>query len=228
MKKYKYQLHTHTTPCSDCGNMTPIELVDALEAEGYSGAVLTNHFYWGNTGIDRNLPWNDFVKAYEIDYKECKKAALNKDIDIIFGVEEHIEGGLEILVYGLTPEMLYKHPELKSHSIDDWSKLRDEYDILIIQAHPFRNRSYNRIIGVFPLELIDGIEVQNSGNTLENDLSAKEFANKHPDLILTSGADAHNPAHIPFGGLITQERIKDEKALVKVLKSKAFDLIDVR
>lgn len=228
MKKYKYQLHTHTTPCSDCGNMTPIELVDALVAEGYSGAVLTNHFYWGNTGIDRNLPWNDFVKAYEIDYNECKKVALDKDIDIIFGVEEHIDGGLEILVYGLTPEMLYKHPELKSHSIDDWSKLRDEYDILIIQAHPFRSRSYNRIIGVFPLELIDGIEVQNSGNTLENDLSAKEFANEHPDLILTSGADAHNPTHIPLGGVITEERIKDEEALVKVLKSKAFDLIDVR
>lgn len=58
--------------------MTPIELVDALEAEGYSGAVLTNHFYWGNTGIDRNLPWNEFVKAYEIDYKKCKKLLLRK------------------------------------------------------------------------------------------------------------------------------------------------------
>lgn len=228
MGQYKYQLHTHTSPCSDCGKMTPSELADALRIEGYSGAVLTNHFYWGNTGIDRSLPWNEFVKAYEDDYIECKKAGTRKNVDIIFGIEEHIEGGLEILVYGLTPEMLYAHPELRSHSIEDWNKLREEYGILIIQAHPFRTRSYNRLVGVLPLNFIDGIEVQNSGNTPENDIAAKEFAKEHPDLILTSGADAHIPAHISLGGIETNERITDESALVKILKEKNFKLIKVR
>lgn len=228
MAKFKYQLHTHTSPCSHCGKMTPMELAEALAEENYAGAVLTNHFYWGNTGIDRSLPWEAFVKAYEIDYMECKKAAAEKDIDILFGVEEHIEGGIEILVYGLTPEMLYAHSELKSHTIEDWNKLRTEYGILIVQAHPFRSRSYNVKIGVLPLQFIDGIEVLNSGNTPENDIDANIFADEHPDLILTSGADAHKPDHIPLGGIETDERITDSLKLISVLKTKRFNLIPVR
>lgn len=228
MAKFKYQLHTHTSPCSHCGNMTPAELTQALVDENYAGAVLTNHFFWGNTGIERSLPWADFVKAYEIDYIECKKAAAEKDVDILFGVEEHIEGGIEILVYGLTPEMLYAHPELKNHTIEDWNKLRTEYGILIVQAHPFRSRSYNVKIGVLPLRFIDGIEVLNSGNTPENDIDAKTFADKHPDLILTSGADAHKPKHIPLGGIETDERITTPKKLITTLKQKNFTLIPVR
>lgn len=228
MAGFKYQMHTHTTPCSACAIMTPAELAEALEAEGYTGAIMTNHFFWGNTGIDRDLPWDAFVRAYEQDYIECKEAAAKKGLDILFGVEEHIEGGLEILAYGLTPEMLYRHPELRTHTIEAWNGVRNAYDILIIQAHPFRTRSYNHIIGVFPLSLIDGIEVQNSGNTLENDQRAHEFAAEHPDLILTSGADAHRQSHIPLGGIITQERITDDRKLVDILRSKQFDLIPVR
>lgn len=228
MAAYKYQLHTHTTPCSACAIMTPVELAEALEAENYTGAIMTNHFYWGNTGIDRNLPWEEFVRAYEQDYIACKEAAAKKNLDIVFGVEEHIEGGLEILAYGLTPDMLYRHPELRTHTIEAWNVIRKTYGILIIQAHPFRTRSYNQKIGVFPLSLIDGIEVQNSGNTPENDQRAHEFAREHPDLIFTSGADAHKQVHIPLGGIITQERITDEQKLVNVLKSRNFELIPVR
>ena len=55
MGKYKYQLHTHTSPCSKCGAMSPEELARALYEGGYAGAVLTNHFYGGNSGIDRTL-----------------------------------------------------------------------------------------------------------------------------------------------------------------------------
>lgn len=215
MPEFKYQLHTHTTPCSACGRMTPAELADALRTERYAGAVLTNHFYWGNTGIDRNLPWQDFVGAYEKDFFDCKEAAAKKSVDIIFGVEEHIEGGIEILVYGLTPKMLYEHPELKCHTIEAWNVLRAEYGVLIIQAHPFRNRSYNSKIGVLPLSFIDGIEVKNSGNTPENDELASAFAKEHPHLIFTSGADAHKQSHIPLGGIRTEERITDEKNLPK-------------
>lgn len=228
MNTYKYQMHTHTSPCSACGKMTPEELADALKTERYAGAVLTNHFYWGNTGIDRDSEWSDFVRAYEKDYIECKKAAEKKNLDILFGVEEHIDGGIEILAYGLTPEMLYSHPELRSHTAEGWSALRAEYGIIIIQAHPFRNRSYNTRIEVLPLSLIDGIEVKNSGNKPENDEQAAAFAKEHPELILTSGADAHKQEHIPLGGIETTERITDEKTLIKVLTEKSFTLIPVR
>ena len=60
---YKYQMHTHTSPCSRCGRLTPEELAQSLAEGGYQGAVLTNHFKGGNSGIDRSLPWEKFVEA---------------------------------------------------------------------------------------------------------------------------------------------------------------------
>ena len=95
------------------------ELIDTLVKNEYSGCVLTNHFFKGNTGIERDLPWNEFVAQYENDYLECKKIAQIHDLDIIFAIEEHLFDGLEILCYGITPKFLYDHPELRDdHSIE--------------------------------------------------------------------------------------------------------------
>ena len=71
MKTYKYQMHTHTAPCRGCATMTPDELAEAMHEGGYQGCVMTNHFMEGNTGIDRELTWNDFVRNYEEDYIAC-------------------------------------------------------------------------------------------------------------------------------------------------------------
>ena len=227
MKNFKYQMHTHTHPCSHCSHMMPEALVKALKDGGYQGAVLTNHFYWGNTGIDRDLEWDEFVKHYEQDYIDCKKCADECNVDIIFGIEEHIDGGLEILVYGITPEILYNHPELREHRIEDYNKIRKEYGLVIIQAHPFRDRDYITNRGVLPHDLIDGIEVFNSGNKPENNAEAEEYAKENTDLILVSGADTHSPANVCVGGIATDERIRDEKDLVKILKSKNFEIIKI-
>ena len=75
MKQYKYQMHAHTHPCSACSRLSPEELVESLRAGGYAGCVITNHFFHGNTGIDRRLAWEDFVAYYERDYLECKELA---------------------------------------------------------------------------------------------------------------------------------------------------------
>ena len=120
MKTYRYQLHTHTSPTSRCGAMTPEELANALYENGLAGAVLTNHFFHGNSGIDRSIGWSAFVREYEKDYIACKAAAEKYDLDIIFGIEEHIGKGREILLYGITPELLYNHPELISGEIEAW------------------------------------------------------------------------------------------------------------
>ena len=105
-------MHTHTSPCSKCGSMMPQELINALHCGGYQGCVITNHFYHGNCGVDRSLPWNEFVKKYENDYLECKTIAKKYDLDVIFGIEEHLKDGLEILCYGITPQFLYDNPQL--------------------------------------------------------------------------------------------------------------------
>ncbi len=225
MGRYKYQLHTHTAPCSRCGKMSPEELARALYDGGYAGAVLTNHFYGGNSGIDRTMSWERFVKAYEDDYIACCEAARKYDVDIIFGVEEHLYGGLEILAYGIEPSVLYEHPELIERQGEDWVKILHGVGALMIQAHPYREASYITMPGPLPLEWLDGIEVFNVGNSDLINERAAQLAQENPNLILTSGSDAHTAERVCHGGIATDERIKNSAELAAVLKSGHYQLI---
>lgn len=225
MNKFKYQLHCHTSPCSHCADMTPKEFAESLAQSGYSGACITNHFFNGNSGIDRSLPWQEFVKAYEDDWLECKRFAEELDLDILFGIEAGVGGGLEVLCYGLTPEMLYAYPELKEKNAELWYNTLSPLGVLIIQAHPFREKDYISTPGPLPLNLIDGIEVYNGGHNPSFNLAAAEFAKSHPDLILTSGADAHIASKTSLGGIAASERISTPEKLVEVLKSGKYSLI---
>lgn len=225
MKTYKYQLHAHTLPCSACAKMTPEELVEGLHEGGYQGCVITNHFIGGNTGIDRTLSWNEFVKQYVDDYMECCRYAEKYDLDIIFGIEEVVVAALEILCYGVTPEMLYNHPELASAGPKEWYEIMHSYGVLCIQAHPFRERDYIPKAQMLPLDCIDGIEVYNACNNEKNNGEAEMEAAEHPEFILVSGADAHRKNEVCCGGIEITKRIRNGEGLVGVLKSGKYRLI---
>ncbi len=223
--KYKYQMHTHTSPTSKCSETTPDELAEALHSAGYAGCVLTNHFLHGNTGISRELPWADFVAAYERDYLECKAAAKKYDLDILFGIEEGLGAHEEILCYGITPQMLYEHPELQECGVALWSRVLHALGVLVIQAHPYRVLRTVPDPQPLPLSLIDGIEVYNSCNEPKDNEKAEALAKAHPHLVLTSGADMHKPKYVARGGIATAERIKDERALCEILLSGKYQLL---
>jgi len=225
---YKYQLHIHTTPCSRCGGLTPETLCASLLENGYQGGVITNHFYHGNSGIDRseNTSWEQFVSEYEKDYLACKAEAEKHDLDIIFSIEESLKPGIEILCYGVTPKVLYDNPQLIKGEMDEWIRVMRENGVVIIQAHPFREADYIPVPGPLPVEAIDGVEVYNRGNnSSEMNVKAVAFAAMYPHLIRTSSADAHWPDHIPFGGILTEHRIRNEEELAWVLRSREFELV---
>lgn len=220
--KYKYQMHMHTFPCSACSHLDIKSLVCALYNGGYKGGVITNHFLRGNTGIDRSLPWNEFIAQFENDYVVGKRAARKLGLDLFFGIEEGVGGGKEIIPYGITPDILYRHPELRDADVALWHKIMQEEGCLLIQAHPFRERNYITSPGL--LSDIDGIEVYNHCNTLDNNLEAEDAA-RNSNFILTSGGDAHTEDVLCRGGIETVFRIKNEKELVKVLKSGMYKLL---
>ena len=221
---FKYEMHMHSCPCSGGGDDI-IKQIDVLRERGFTGAVITNHFFCGDTRIDRSLPWEEFVDAYRQDYLRGKAYADGVDFDLFFGIEEHVGRGLEILCYGITPEFLYAHPELRERSIELWYKTLKNHDALCIQAHPFREEFYIPNPQVLPLDFIDGIEVYNADNSAKNNLEAEDFFGLHPELITTSGGDTHVPATACLGGIAVTERIRDEKELVQVLKSGKYELI---
>ena len=222
---YKYQMHTHTSPCSACGAISMAELVKELAESDYQGFVITNHFKHGNSGIDRNLTWRDFVRQYELDYLEGKKLAEKYGKDIIFSIEEGVGYGLEILCYGITPEILYNHPELDKWDVSEWYRVLSANNGLCIQAHPFRKRDYIPTPQLLPLQYIDGIEVYNSGNRPEENDRAFDIADAHSEFILTSGGDYHGVGHINVAGIESECRITNETELVTVLKSGNYKLL---
>lgn len=225
MSLYKYQMHCHLTPCSHCGRITPKELVNSLYEGGYKGAVITNHFYNGNTGIERSLPWKKFVSFYEKDYLECKKYGEVLGIDILFGIEEHVGEGKEILCYGITPEMLYSNPKLKEKSAEVWYNTLAPSGAVIIQAHPFRKRSYVSDAGLLPKELIHGIELFNAANVPEDNEEAEKAYENNPHFIVTLGADAHWASNLTKAGICCEFPIDTEQKLSEVLKTGAYSLI---
>ncbi len=223
--RYKYQMHMHTSPCSKCGAITPAELAKALYEGGYAGGVITNHFLRGNTGIDRKLPWEEFVQPYIDDYLELKKEAEKFDLDIIFCIEEGIGGGKEFFPYGLSPETLKEHSELRYTTLDVWRNVVHNDGGLIIQAHPFRHRDYIVEPGLSPIELLDGYELYNFCNDELGNLEAEEQRKKYPQFVYTSGGDAHSAEIMCHGGIETDRRIHNEKELADILRKGTYNLI---
>ena len=158
---YRYETHCHCSQCSACSRSTAQELVRAYHAAGYAGLVLTDHFIYGNTAVDRSLPWADQMQCFYNAYLEAKAAAEGLDFDVIFGIEHAHGGGQEVLVYGIDLDFLLSHSEIETASLEDFSSLVHAAGGILIQAHPYRYGGWEVPVR---LDLVDGIEVYNAGN----------------------------------------------------------------
>ena len=226
---YIYELHQHTGACSGCGVITPEELPYDLQREGYAGAVITDHFIHGYTAIRRNLPWADFVAAYEDAWLRAKAVGDKIGVDILFGIEEGVGDGKEVLLYGITPQFLYDHPELRDTPVDleHLSKIVHEAGALIYQAHPFRVREYiARPWEQLPPELFDGIEGYNAGNPAIDNMRAVAYA-EEMGLPMTAGSDAHQAYSCPRYGIAVDHRITSPEDLVQVLRDQDYEIYTV-
>lgn len=223
-KIYKYEMHIHTSPCSGGGSDIR-EHIDTLINKGYSGMVVTNHFYNGDNRIDRGLPWEQFVDAYRQDYLIGLEYARSKDFDVLFGLEEHVGNGQEILIYGITPDDIAAHPELKTASAEKYADVIHAAGGLVYQAHPYRARFYIRL--PFPLDCLDtldGIEVYNAANEPEWNESAQRLADEL-NIACIGGSDGHSTKTAGCSGIATKERIKNNHDLVRILKSKDYSIL---
>lgn len=232
---YLYEMHQHTAGCSACASAQPEEVVRALKADGFAGMVLTDHFYHGNTAIDRRLPWADFVQSYIDTYQLAKAVGDQLDFDVLFGLEEDV-GGKDVLLYGITPQWVLDHPELRDLKGDRQSleQLRDlvhEGGGLLYQAHPFRGHSGPW--ETLPPECLDGVEGYDASNGPMDDAMAVAFAKKH-GLPMVAGSDGHlmdprgrfatlEEARGRFG-IACRQRIRTEGELAAVLRENAYEL----
>ncbi len=214
---YKYETHCHTSEASACSHSSGAEMVQAYKSTGYSGLIITDHFFNGNTGIDQNLLWQDRVSAFYKGYENAKEAAKDMDFEVFFGWEYGYKG-TEFLTYGLDIDFLLDHPDMLDWSILEYFDRVHEAGGFISHAHPFRERFYIKKIRLYP-EYVDAIEVVNSGNSKEifNE-KALEYAKKH-HLIQTKGSDSHDANKLSGEGMFFDHRLESIHDFIESLKS---------
>ncbi len=223
---YRYEMHLHTSPCSQCAVSSMEEMVCACRETGYAGFVVTNHFYHGNTGIDRSLPWEAFVEAYAEDWRRGVELAKPYDLDVIFGLEEVYRSGKEVLIYGLTPEQIAAAPFLRELDLPTLSAFVREQGGVLAHAHPYRIAPYIREPDWVPdPAYLDFVEVFNANGTQNRNELAEAYAREN-GLPATAGGDVHGAKRFGQAGLAFDRRIRDGQELVAALKAGGYRRIE--
>ena len=211
---YLYETHMHTCLASACGKSTGKEHVRFYKDAGYTGIIMTDHFFGGNTAIDRSLPWKKRIDLFWRGYEDAKEEGEKTGLDVFFGLEQNYTGD-EYLIYGLTKEYMKAHPEM-----EHWTRRQQLEEVhraggCVIQAHPFRIRGYMNSIQV-GTRFCDGIEAANRGNEPLDDARAYRMGMAE-HLVMTAGSDNHlSPIPDPYG-VVLEKRLTSILDYVKII-----------
>lgn len=211
---YLYETHSHTKQSSACAWDDGYDLAKAYHEAGYSGIFVTDHNWGGNTCTDHSLPWDRWVTEFTKGYLDAERYAKeHPDFDVFFGYEAGFRG-TEFLIYGISPQWLMEHPQIREASLEEHLRLVRAAGGMVIHAHPFREEWYIPEIRLFP-ELVDGVEGINAThsnhkstghNKKEYDDRAVAYALAH-DLPMTAGSDMHT-TNLYGGGVAFRRRIR--------------------
>jgi hypothetical protein len=186
---FLYETHLHTSQASACGESRGHEYIRKYKALGYAGIIVTDHFFNGNTAINRNLPWREWVTRFCRGYEDAREEGARQGLDVFFGWEETFEGD-DYLVYGLDKEWLLDHPEAAFWTRREQYETVRRYGGCVVQAHPFRERYYIDCIHL-STGCVDAVEAANAGNHRQSyDALAMRYAQRL-GLPVTAGSDIH-------------------------------------
>lgn len=218
--EYKYETHCHTKNVSRCGKLDVAELIQLYKNAGYSGIVLTDHYSPMTFDPPEFFSKKKALEHYLRAYREAKKYE-DENFTVLLGVELRFYATVnDYLIYGVTEEMLYELPFLLPVYIKRASKLLRERGCLFLQAHPFRE-----FIRRANPKHLDGVEVFNGKASKEANEKSEAWANEINAKIKLSGSDCHRETGVALGGIITNEPIKNNNDLIRILKNGDYKLI---
>jgi hypothetical protein len=198
--QYLYETHLHTSLSSDCGISRGSEYIRGYIDLGYSGIIVTDHFYQGNTAINRRLKWKDWVTEYCRGYEEAKEEGDRQGLDVFFGWEATFDGADDYLIYGLDKAWLLEHPEAKSWSRGEQYRTVNQAGGCVVQAHPFRQHFYIPVVHLSS-GCVNAVEAANAGNHEQSyDALAMRYAQKI-NLPVTAGSDIHDADQLDGGNI---------------------------
>ena len=196
-------------------------MAKAYHAFGYSGIVVTDHFFNGNCRVPHELEWAERVDCFISGYLDAKAAGDRLGMVVLFGWEFNICGA-EFLTYGLDPEFLHMNPNIDRLGARDYIDLVHKAGGFISQAHPFRERDY--IYGLHLYPTCEGAEVVNLGNRDIENRRAHEYAEDR-SIIMTAGGDLHSANAIDGTGMMFYNEIKNSADFIEALRLDDYKLI---
>ncbi len=221
---YKSDLHCHTIDVSKCADLDLEEMVENYIKLGYTTIVITDHFSPATFEDKEHLSWSEKCDFYVSGYKRAKKIADGR-INILLGMEyRNIHTYNDYLVFGVTEDFLKKYNTEEGNILDmhlkEFAGIVHEENMLIYQAHPFRN-----LMTVLKPGNTDGIEVLNAhkGHDSRNEI-ALHWAKKY-NLLMCGGSDCHHKGNEGRGGIETSFPITNNDELLSALKGE-FKIID--
>ena len=217
---YLYETHLHTSYASACASSKGSQYIRHYKNLGYSGIIVTDHFYNGNTAIPRGLPWKEWVKQFCRGYEEAHNEGERQGLDVFFGWEETFGNYDDYLVYGLDKEWLLEHPEMRTWTRGEQFRAVRAAGGCVVQAHPFRQHNYISQI-VLSCGCIDAVEAGNAGNHDKSyDALAMRFALRQK-LPVTAGSDAHDIRDLSNGnyGICVNEKLKTIGDFVNAIRT---------
>lgn len=219
----RWETHMHTAEGSACGKASAAEMAAACKAAGYDGMIVTDHFWHGNTAVNRDLPWEEWARQFCLGYEHAKAAGEQIGLRVCFGWEYTWEGN-DFLTYGFSPEWLIAHPETVTLAPLDYFRMIRGEGGCIVHAHPFRIAHYVPYLKLLP-DKVDAVETYNRGNYEEIDNERAVWYAESYGLLQTSGSDAHAPGAFG-GGILTEADIRSSKDYADaVLQGKIAGLI---
>ena len=217
---YLYETHLHTAGVSKCAVSRGADYIAGYKDMGYSGIIVTDHFYNGNSALPKNLPWKEWVNRFYRGFEEAKEEGERLGFDVFFGWEETFDGCDDYLVYGLDKDWLLEHPQSRSWTRGEQYRAVKEAGGCVVQAHPFRQRYYISRV-VLSTGCVDAVEAANGGNgDVSDDALAFRYAKKLKCPI-TAGTDIHDASLIYGGelfGVYLNEKLNSIADYVKIIR----------
>lgn len=204
-------LHTHTYPASPCSSAAVDNIIEEAKRIGLDGICLTDHnFVWNLKKVE------DLRQKHGFLVLRGNEITTDQGDMIIFGLEKDIQGVIKL--QDLRQEVLRAGG-------------------FMIVAHPFRGFLVFGVgqLGLTPekamerplFRFVDAVEILNSKVTeKENNFAAKVAARLQ--MPVTGGSDAHDISEVGIYATQFSDTIKDEKQLVRALKSGNYSPITFR
>ena len=221
-----YELHAHTSECDLAAHASGAELVRIYHAAGYSGMVITDHYFatfykWFADEL-ANKSHREIMARRLKGYYEARNEGERLGFTVLPGAEVRFDrspyGINDFLVFGCDEEFFLTAPRLNElTSLDELNALLPEHACVVL-AHPFRVN-----MTVMDPTLLFGIEAHNGLTEPFRNQMAEDYAARF-GKALTSGSDCHHPTHACKGGIETDRIIRTPRDLTDVLRSGDYTL----